>query len=214
CPGFAPSWVTLPPFARSADSATGSMSRGPNPVAEMGRWSESTTSIRRRLLILLLPPLLALMVAAGFANSRAAMAVVQASRDQRLGQMARTLASQSVRQPGGLPVSMSATGTDWPGGGRFGPFRYAIRDASGLLVAGDPALAAVRTESNPSYADVPLEGHLLRVATYRSGAPGAPLMVSVAEPEDRQGTSGNFILVSTWLVDFIQVDVTLLLVWI
>src|SRR6185437_11250175 len=117
----APSWVTLPPFARSADSATGSMSRGPNPVAEMGRWSESTPSIRRRLLILLLPPLLALMVAAGFANSRAAMAVVQAARDQRLGQTARTLASQSVRQRGGLPVSPSAAGADWPGG-QFGPF--------------------------------------------------------------------------------------------
>ena len=81
-------------------------------------------------------------------------------------------------------------------------------------MAGDPQLAAVQTETNPSFADVPLQGSLLRIATYRTGAPDGPLMASVAEPEDRRWTSGNFILVSTWLVDFIQVDITLLLVWI
>lgn len=179
----------------------------------MGRRSESTTSIRRRLLILLLPPLLALMIAAGFANSRAAKVVVEAARDQRLGETARALAFQHATRPAGLPTSLSASHAVSPRDGRFGPLRYAIRDASDRLVGGDPQLAAVRTETNPSYADVPVEGHVLRVATYRSGGPNGSV-VSVAEPEERGVTSGNFILVSTWLVAFIQVDVTLLLVWV
>ncbi|MGH8219192.1 MAG: ATP-binding protein [Steroidobacteraceae bacterium] len=179
----------------------------------MGRRSESTTSIRRRLLILLLPPLLALMIAAGFANSRAAKVVVETARDQRLGETARSLAFQHATQPAGSPASRSVARPILPGKGRFGPLRYAIRDASGRLVGGDPQLVAVRTETNPSYADVPVEGHVLRIATYRSGVPNGRV-VSVAEPEEREAASGNFILVSSWLVAFIQVDVTLLLVWV
>jgi two-component system sensor histidine kinase TctE len=52
------------------------------------------------------------------------------------------------------------------------------------------------------------------VATYRLGTPAGTVTINVAEASESRARPGHFILASTWLMDFIQVDVTLLLVWV
>jgi two-component system, OmpR family, sensor histidine kinase TctE len=175
------------------------------------------SSIRRRLLILLLPSLLALMLAGVFVNYHAAMLIVSAAYDHRLGDAARGLAARVVvAGPGGAPrIDLSpATGAE-SSALRLGILMYSIRDSRGTLLAGDSRLMPARAgASNPSFADASFQGQDFRLATYRLPIGRDVAAISVAEPAALRAGAGHFILASTWLMDFIQVDVTLLLVWI
>jgi two-component system, OmpR family, sensor histidine kinase TctE len=174
-------------------------------------------SIRRRLLILLLPSLLALMLAGVFVNYHAAMVIVSAAYDHRLGDAARGLAARViVAGSGGAPrVDLSpATGAE-SSALRLGILLYSIRGSRGTLLAGDSRLVpAPAGAGNPSFADAKFQAQDFRVATYRLRTGGDLIAISVAEPMALRAGAGHFILASTWLMDFIQVDVTLLLVWI
>ncbi len=53
------------------------------------------------------------------------------------------------------------------------------------------------------------------VATFVSRPIAFPTaVITVAENDDSRPNPGRFILASNWLIDFIQLDVTLLIVWI
>ncbi len=177
--------------------------------------SRSGGSIRRRLLILLLPVLFVLMIAGVFANYRAAMLFVSSAYDQRLADEARSLAA-SVRADGGaLRADPQLAEIGASSATRPGAIRFSIRGPRGELLAGNPRLAAAPAgAANPSYADVQLGEQALRVATYRLDTALGIATIDVAEPAALRAGPGHFILTSTWLMDFIQVDVTLLLVWI
>ncbi len=177
--------------------------------------SGSGGSIRRRLLILLLPSLFLLMVAGVLANYRAAMLFVSHAYDQRLGEEARALAASVETVGGDLRTGARLAAGGSSSAAHPGIAEFAIRGPSGELLAGDPALAAAPAGvANPSFADIELRQRPSRLATYRLATPLGVATVSVAEPAAGRDASGHFILASTWLVDFIQVDVTLLLVWI
>lgn len=160
------------------------------------------TSIRRRLLIFLLPPLTLLMIAGVYANYRSAALFVRTAYDQRLAQTARTLAS-SVRSD---PLTLKE---------RAAPYNYLITGIDGRVISGEPRLPVAPPGSGElSYTDSRLDGHALRVVTLRTRTHDGPNTVTVAEADESHTGPGHFILASTWLVDFIQVDVTLLIVWI
>ncbi len=173
-------------------------------------------SIRRRLLFLLLPSLLALMLMGVLVNYHAAMLVVSAAYDKRLEDAARALAARViVAGPGGAArVDLSAENGAESSALRLGVVLYSIRSREGRLLAGDSRLTPAPAGTiNPSLADAKLQGQACRVATYRVEAGGGITTISVAEPMALRAGAGHFILASTWLTDFIQVDVTLLLVW-
>jgi two-component system sensor histidine kinase TctE len=179
---------------------------------------DSATSIRRRLLIFLLPPLVVLMLAGVYANYRAAMLFVQAAYDRRLADSALALATP-IKIAGreihvdAAPQAQPAEGTDRAD--PAGPVYYSILAPGGQLLAGNPQLPTTPPGSaNPTYADVRLGTRELRVATYRLPTTGGTVTINVAEASDSRARPGQFILASTWLMDFIQVDVTLLLVWV
>ena len=160
------------------------------------------TSIRRRLLIFLLPPLTLLMIAGVYADYRAAALFVRTAYDQRLAQTARTLAS-SVRSD---PQTLKE---------RAAPYNYLITGTDGSVISGEPRLPAAPPGSGElSYTDSGLDGHALRIVTLRTRTHNGANTVTVAEADESRTGPGHFILASTWLVDFIQVDVTLLIVWI
>jgi two-component system sensor histidine kinase TctE len=179
---------------------------------------DSATSIRRRLLIFLLPSLAVLMLAGVYANYRAAMLFVQAAYDRRLADSARALTTHINIL--GREVHVDAAPQPQPADGAertnvAGPFYYSILGPGGRILAGNPQLpAALPGSANPSYADVRLGTRELRVATYRLRTSAGLVMINVAEEGDSRARPGQFILASTWLMDFIQVDVTLLLVWV
>lgn len=177
--------------------------------------SDSGGSIRRRLLISLLPPLLALMIAGAFANYHAAMLFVSTAYDRQLGDEARALAASVTAAHGALRVDPQYAEEGASSEARLGALQFSIRGPRGQGVAGNPLLQpAPAGDANPSYADAALGGRPFRVATYRLRTALGVATVNVAEPAAARAASGHFILASTWLVDFIEVDMTLLFVWI
>jgi two-component system sensor histidine kinase TctE len=180
---------------------------------------DSATSIRRRLLIFLLPPLAVLMLAGVYTNYRAAMLFVRAAYDRRLADSALALTTHI--KVAGREIHVDAAPQAQPAAGperadlAGGPFYYSILGPGGQLLAGNPQLPTTQPGStNPTYADVRLGERELRVATYRLSTTGGTVTINVAEASDSRARPGQFILASTWLMDFIQVDVTLLLVWV
>jgi two-component system sensor histidine kinase TctE len=168
----------------------------------MNEGSPQPTSIRRRLLIFLLPPLTLLMIVGVYINYRAATVFVRAADDQRLADVARTLGRQRQVDPVVLNEYVGA-------------FEYSITGSDGRIIAGEPRLpAAPRGSSALSYADSRFDGRDLHMASYRQHTPAGVVTITVAEPDDSRSGPSHFILASTWLIDFIQVDVTLLIVWI
>ncbi|HEY2403529.1 MAG TPA: sensor histidine kinase, partial [Steroidobacteraceae bacterium] len=160
--------------------------------------SASATSIRRRLLLFLLPPLTLLMLGGVFINYRTATIFVRAAYDQKLADIARSFATQ-IQQ--GKPTPTTAP----PG------ILFSISTPGGQTLAGQPGLPAVVSGSAPlTYGDANLSGQDLRLATYR--IPEA--VITVAENDASRPNPGRFILASNWLIDFIQLDIILLIVWI
>src|ERR1700726_726205 len=174
---------------------------------------DPTTSIHRRLLILLLPPLALLMVAGGFADYRASMVFMRTAYDQSLADAAfaqaaliRVADGKIYAQPPAPPV---------PRANRGEKFYYSIWGPDHLLLAGNPQLpAASAGEGNVSFADAWLGSHRIRVVTYRVATAIGTATINVAETTNRREAARHFILTSTWLMDFVLVDGTLLLVWI
>jgi two-component system, OmpR family, sensor histidine kinase TctE len=179
---------------------------------------DSATSIRRRLLIFLLPPLAVLMLAGVYTNYRAAMLFVREAYDRRLADAALALTTHVKIESGEIhvdaaPQAQPAARTERAD--LTSPFYYSILGPGGRLLAGNPQLPTIQTGSaNPTYADVRFGTRELRVATYRLHTTEGTVTVNVAEASDSRARPGRFILASTWLMDFIQVDVTLLLVWV
>jgi two-component system, OmpR family, sensor histidine kinase TctE len=160
------------------------------------------TSIRRRLLILLLPALTLVMLAGVYIHYRAATIFVRAAYDQRLADTARILSTH-------LDADRTTLN------GFAGPFRYLVTASDGRVIAGEPGLPAAPVgNSEIAYADSRIDGRNLHLATYRLPTPAGLVNITVAEPHDGHSDPSHFILASTWLVDFIQVDITLLIAWI
>lgn len=177
--------------------------------------TESGPSIQRRLLWFLLPPLAALMLAGVYANDRAAMAFVESAYDQRLGDAAVALAGSLLKDGPRLRVDTGMVPAAAHRADHLIALRYAIVGAGGELLAGsrEVPMAPAAMTTNPTFADAMVGGERLRVASYRASVGGAQAVISVAESAAQRAVPGRFILASTWLMDFIQLDVTLLIVW-
>jgi len=181
----------------------------------MSRLTESAPSIQRRLLWFLLPPLAALMLAGVYANYRAATVFVESAYDERLGDAAMALAGSVLADGPRLRVDTSMVPATAHRADHLVALRYAIVGSGGELLAGsrDVPAAAASISANPTFADVLVSGEHLRVASYRISIDNAQAVISVAESAAQRAVPGRFILTSTWLMDFIQLDVTLLIVW-
>ena len=181
----------------------------------MNRAAESAPSIQRRLLWFLLPPLAVLMLGGVYANYRASTAFVESAYDERLGDAAVSLAGSVIKDGTRLRVDPGAVPASAHRADHLVALRYAIVSGNGELLAGArevPAAAASLT-ANPTFADVIVAGERLRVASYRVNIGRDLAVISVAESAAQRAVPGRFILASTWLMDFIQLDVTLLIVW-
>jgi two-component system sensor histidine kinase TctE len=149
------------------------------------------------------------------ANYRAAMAFVESAYDERLGDVAVSLAGSVLRDGTRLRVDSSAVPATAHRADHLVALRYAIVGAGGELLAGsrDVPAAPASLSANPTFTDVSIGGEHLRIASYRLSIDSAEAVISVAESAAQRAVPGRFILASTWLLDFIQLDVTLLIVW-
>ncbi len=175
----------------------------------------SNSSIRRRLLIFLLPPLTALLLVGVFVDYRAALIFAHKTNDQRLTDTVLAVASRIDTTGGEVPADVLPRRLPTSGVERGSDFSYSIRGPQGQLITGDRQLLSVpRAAGNPSFADGALAGKPVRVVTYELDTTSGPLTVNVASADDAHAGPARFVLGSTWLMGFIQLDITLLLVWI
>jgi two-component system sensor histidine kinase TctE len=174
-----------------------------------------TASIRRRLLIFLLPPLTALLLIGVFVDFRAALVFAHKTYDQRLTDAALALAARIDASKGEIPQDLLPRRPPTSGVERDPDFSYSIVGPQGQWIAGDRRLqTAPRGATNPSFLDATLAGKPVRVSSYELATAAGPITVSVAGADDSRTGPAHFVLGSTWLIGFIQLDITLLLVWI
>ncbi|MGH8210661.1 MAG: sensor histidine kinase N-terminal domain-containing protein, partial [Steroidobacteraceae bacterium] len=183
----------------------------------MSATTTSTPSIRRRLLIFLLPPLTALLLVGVFVDYRAALIFAHKTYDQRLTDAVLALAAQIDAAGGDVPAQLPSRQLSTSGVDRDPDFSYAILGPQGQLMAGNLLLAksnAAGTGGNPSFADAMLAGKNVRIASYELHTAPGTMTVKVGGADGSRTGPAHFILGSTWLIGFIQLDITLLLVWI
>ncbi len=167
-------------------------------------------------LLFLLPPLAALMLAGVYTNYRAAMLFVRTAYDQQLGDAAVSLEASILTVDGELRADAATLPNSAHRADHLVALRYSILGPQGRLLAGSPGLpsAPASVSVNPTFADAAVGGESVRVATYRVATAKGVALINVAEASDARAAPGHFILASTWLIDFVQLDVTLLIVWI
>jgi two-component system sensor histidine kinase TctE len=184
-------------------------------IASMSLKLDPATSIHRRLLVLLLPPLALLMVAGGFADYRASMVFMRTAYDQSLADAAFAQAALIKVEDGRILAQLPSQPQLASRANRAEKFYYSVWGPDHLLIAGNPQLpAASAGDGNPAYTDAWLGTHRLRVVTYRMSTAAGLATINVGETTNRREGARHFILTSTWLMDFILIDSTLLLVWI
>jgi two-component system sensor histidine kinase TctE len=170
-------------------------------------------TIRRRLLLLLLPALALLMLIGGVVDYRVAVATTRDAYDRALANTAFVLAANVHVEQQRLLFSAGASA-----GAMDGSMRYAVIGPNRELISGmQPLLldapAPVPTERRASYRDVQLQGQPWRIAAVIVPTAAGAVQVIVAEPEERRAHTQRVMLLGKLLVDFGELDLTLLLVW-
>jgi two-component system, OmpR family, sensor histidine kinase TctE len=94
--------------------------------------------------------------------------------------------------------------------------RYALRDSQGHLLSGDPQLPIVSmsSESSQLLAMAQIDGRSVRTLTTRFDAPAGLVTITVADLKATTEPEARFGLMSTLLWDFVQLNITLVLVWV
>jgi two-component system sensor histidine kinase TctE len=174
-------------------------------------------SIRRRLLLFLLPVLGALMLLGSLADFMTVSAATRNAYDQALGAAVVAAAGYLDAGDGRVRLAHSGSIDVLLGGEGVGRRLYAVSDLDGAVVDGDARLrvaaGASGTTDNPAFGDAVLGGVRVRVASYRSRTLAGPVVISLAEPLNRRERTQRLLLSGKLLADFVQLDLTLLLVW-
>jgi two-component system sensor histidine kinase TctE len=93
---------------------------------------------------------------------------------------------------------------------------YAVRDGAGRLLAGDARLPAVALSGAPSQlaAMTQLDRRKVRSLTTRLDTPSGVMSITVADVRPAAEPAARLGLMNTLLWDFVQLDLTLVLVWV
>jgi two-component system sensor histidine kinase TctE len=137
------------------------------------------------------------------------------SSDRRLREAANALMAHVTVSEGQVTLD--------PGPGRGRPslpgpdsIRYALRDTQGRLLAGDPDLpvVAMSSETSQLFAMVQLDRRSVRSLTTRFDTRAGVILITLADVRVISEPAARLGFMSTLLWDFVQLDVTLVLVWV
>jgi len=182
-------------------------------------------TIRRRLLLLLLPALAILMLLGGLVDYWIAAVTTQNAYDQALASTAFAAAAylnvdqgKTVFTPSPRTAALLLAGSGAAGDSML----YAVRGPDGELIAGRPELpsafaaapvSAAAADSRVAFRDARVQGASLRVVSVRTPVPTGTAIITVAETRERRTRTQRVMLFGKLLVDFAELDITLLLVW-
>jgi two-component system, OmpR family, sensor histidine kinase TctE len=138
------------------------------------------------------------------------------SSDRRLKEAANALMAHVLIKDGRVTVDASAQVE--PPLPPADSIKYALRDSQGRLLAGDPQLpvVAMNNETSQLLAMSQVDHRSLRTLTTRFDTRAGVVLVTVADADARPTNepAARFGFMSTLLWDFVQLDVTLVLVWV
>ncbi len=172
------------------------------------------SSISRQLILWLAIPLMLVALCGALVHYFNNVAPGVIGSDRRLKEAAIALMAHVAIKEG--QVALDADPNRKPPLPRPDLIRYALRDAQGRLLAGDPQLPVVTmsSETSQQFALTQIDRRSLRTLTTRFDTPAGVITITVADTSGTSEPEARLGFMSTLLWDFVQLDLTLVLVWV
>jgi two-component system, OmpR family, sensor histidine kinase TctE len=173
-----------------------------------------TSSISRQLVFWLAVPLMLLALCGALIHYFNNVAPGMISSDQRLKEAANALMSR-IEIEGGR-VTLDATQRGKPALPSPDSVKYAVRDSAGRLLLGDEHVPAIpmTDAADQVFAVAQLEHSNVRSLSTRFDTAAGVLILTTVDIRSGAEPAARYGLMSTLLWDFVQLDVTLVLVWV
>jgi two-component system, OmpR family, sensor histidine kinase TctE len=173
-----------------------------------------TASISRRLILWLAVPLMLLALCGALVHYFNKVAPGVISSDRRLREAANALMVRTKVLNSQWSLDDRADGR--PPLPSADSVVYALRDAQGRLLIGDSRLPVVSLDSATSqlFSMSQFEHRYLRTLSTRFETVAGVIIVTVADAHSAEQPAARYGMMSTLLWDFVQLDVTLVLVWV
>jgi two-component system sensor histidine kinase TctE len=167
------------------------------------------TSISRQLIFWLAIPLMLMALCGALVQYFNSVAPSVLSSDRRLKEASNSIISHLVFKDGAVGLNEA----ELPGGADF---KFAVRDPQGRLLAGSPDIPTppMDTETSQMFSVAQIEHRSFRMLTTRFDTRAGIAFISVADTHSGQNSEARYSFIRTLLWDFVQLDVTLVLVWI
>jgi two-component system sensor histidine kinase TctE len=175
-----------------------------------------TSSISRRLILWLAVPLMVLALCGALVHYFNSIAPGVISSDRRLKEAANALMAHVAIKDGQITLDPAAGPDGKPPLPAPDSIKYALRDTQGRLLAGDAQLPAVpmNSETSQQFAMTQVDHRTVRSLTTRLDTPGGIILIMAADMRPAAEPAARYRFMSTLLWDFVQLDVTLVLVWV
>jgi two-component system, OmpR family, sensor histidine kinase TctE len=171
-----------------------------------------TSSISRQLVLWLAVPLMLLALCGALVHYFNNVAPGVIGRDQRLKDAAGALIARIAVERGGVQLDTSSNHKiPMPASDSID---YAIRGGDGKLLFGDPQIPAITPGAEIAFATARVGSRTLRTLTEQLDTTAGIVTVTVADQRGTSEPAARYGLMSTLLWDFVQLDVTLVLVWV
>jgi two-component system, OmpR family, sensor histidine kinase TctE len=173
-----------------------------------------TSSISRQLILWLAIPLMLVALCGALIHYLNNVAPVVISSDRRLKDAASALMARIQVKDGHATLNLNPFVL--PSLPNSDSIKYALRDAQGRLLTGDARLPAIAmsSENTQLLTMTQLDGRSVRTLTTRFDTPGGTINITVADARPSSEPEARLGLMSTLLWDFVQLDITLVLVWV
>jgi two-component system sensor histidine kinase TctE len=173
-----------------------------------------TSSISRQLIFWLAVPLMLLALCGALVHYFNNVAPGVISTDRRLKEATNALMRHVQVTDGQLTLDANPSGGPAPPVPDF--VKYAVRDPQGHLLIGDPQIPAVPMNSTNAQllAMAQIDHRSARTLTTRFDTRAGVVIITVADARPTAEPAARFGFMSTLLWDFVQLDITLVLVWV
>ena len=167
------------------------------------------TSISRQLIFWLAIPLMLMALCGALVQYFNSVAPSVLSSDRRLKEASNSIISHLVVKDGAVGLNEAElTGR--------ADFKFAVRDPQGRLLAGSAEIPTppMDGETSQLFSVAQIEHRSFRMLTTRFDTRAGIAFISVADTHSGQNSEARYSFIRTLLWDFVQLDVTLVLVWI
>jgi two-component system, OmpR family, sensor histidine kinase TctE len=175
-----------------------------------------TSSISRQLILWLAIPLMLLALCGALVHYFNNVVPGVISSDRRLKEAANALMAHVLINDGQVTLDTNTGGSGRPSLPPPDWIRYALRDTQGRLLAGDPQLPIVpmNSETSQLFAMSQVDHRSVRSLTTRFDTRAGVIIITLADLRTASEPTARYGFMSTLLWDFVQLDITLVLVWV